>query len=775
MYKRSRGNMEMLNLAIEAIQTVVQQTPEGHPFRAGRLNNLSSILMTRFEDTGVMEDLDGSVKASLEAVSLTSEDDANRAGRLHNLSLIMKLRYLSTDNVDDLNKAINANIGAVNCCRNPSLLPPYLSNLCDILNTRFERLGKSEDLIQAVDAAEEAVRTAPSSDPNTAIYQNNLAMVLLSRYRSIEPPDHRDLDRAIDARMDVLKTVPPSQPIRSTILNGLALSLRSRAVLTGSVDDLNLAVKLYEANINQVPETDKDKILYHNNLGLALEVRFERTGSFRDLNRAVQVVQEGLRLAHTMPSDRATCLDTLSLLFQMRFERSVIPADEDLRRAVEASEESLQLTLKTTIPRGRRLKSLGDALVKRYSDLKNPEDLNKAISYYEEALNAIPIDSQLYKLCLNNLSTALQHRYEETKSVEYLTRALEISEVALKLTPEKDSDRPKRLFNLAKIFRAKYLSQSLRDDLERAINLIKESITCTSFNSLGLPQYFSFLGGVLLRRYLEAGAQSDLEQAIKAYEDTLNINTASPAFRIDMGINAVYLLESLHKEYEAVNLLMQCINLLPLTIRWAPNLKKEQLVLSSFSGLASMATTLALICDIRPGEAARMMDSARGVILGRLLNLRSDLKGLPENIVERYMNLRAILDPPYEISDDKDRLTDMVHWATLDFEALLAQIRNHDGFHDFGRPITVDDLLIQAQYAPIVILNINLRRCDALIVTDSNVICHNYSDLSYEMVREQVQIFRTSLEELIKPINSTCFHYFRGILIYRSLGKSRSS
>jgi hypothetical protein len=49
---RSTGTKAEINDAVESAKLAVQVTPDGHPFLAGRLNNLGVMLESRYERTG---------------------------------------------------------------------------------------------------------------------------------------------------------------------------------------------------------------------------------------------------------------------------------------------------------------------------------------------------------------------------------------------------------------------------------------------------------------------------------------------------------------------------------------------------------------------------------------------------------------------------------------------------------------------------------------------------------------------------------------------------
>jgi hypothetical protein len=76
-----------------------------------------------------------------------------------------------------------------------------------------------------------------------------------------------------------------------------------------------------------------------------------------------------------------------------------------------------------------------------------------------------------------------------------------------------------------------------------------------------------------------------------------------------------------------------------------------------------------------------------------------------------------------------------------EWEDLVAQARELDGFADFLRPPDLASLLPAAAGGPVVILNLSRWRCDALIVTTSGVDLVPLPGLTSELVVAQTQAY----------------------------------
>jgi hypothetical protein len=66
--RRQTSNLEDLEAAISWAQDAVQASRVHHPNRAGRLNNLSNRLSSRYERTGDLDNLEAAISRAQDAV-----------------------------------------------------------------------------------------------------------------------------------------------------------------------------------------------------------------------------------------------------------------------------------------------------------------------------------------------------------------------------------------------------------------------------------------------------------------------------------------------------------------------------------------------------------------------------------------------------------------------------------------------------------------------------------------------------------------------------------
>ena len=140
---------------------------------------------------------------------------------------------------------------------------------------------------------------------------------------------------------------------RAMYFNSLGIALEYRFKRTGSMDDLNTAIKVKEEAVKLTPMDSRlSRAIYLNNLGASLDSRFGLTGSMDDLNSAVKIYEEVLKLTPKDHPDQGGRLYNLGLSLEQRFQRKGLT--DDLNAAVIAFENSVDARLS---PPNIRIKS----------------------------------------------------------------------------------------------------------------------------------------------------------------------------------------------------------------------------------------------------------------------------------------------------------------------------------------------------------------------------------------------------------------------------------
>ena len=85
-----------------------------------------------------------------------------------------------------------------------------------------------------------------------------------------------------------MATTAEGSPALPCSLNNLGNGLRTRFGRTGRLEDLEEAIRVYQAAVAATAEGSPDLPMYLNNLGTGLRTRFGRTGRLEDLEEAIK-------------------------------------------------------------------------------------------------------------------------------------------------------------------------------------------------------------------------------------------------------------------------------------------------------------------------------------------------------------------------------------------------------------------------------------------------------------------------------------------------------
>jgi len=97
-----------------------------------------------------------------------------------------------------------------------------LMNLADALYTRFEKLGRMEDLEDAISSDREALTLCPPGHPNRCYSLMNLANAVYTRFEQLGRME--DLEDAVSSHREALTLCPPGHPNHSYSLMNLAIA-----------------------------------------------------------------------------------------------------------------------------------------------------------------------------------------------------------------------------------------------------------------------------------------------------------------------------------------------------------------------------------------------------------------------------------------------------------------------------------------------------------------------------------------------------------------------
>ncbi|WP_328785581.1 CHAT domain-containing protein [Streptomyces canus] len=249
-YDGQGGLSADLDEAIELQQEALTMAPAESWVRAGRLSDLGTSLIAKFQITGDLESLDQAVRLTDEAVAATGREDPERGVRLYNLATALLERCQRLRGRADLDWAVEVAeelVGSIpvgNWAR-----PRAASTSSRAFYLRFLHAKAAEDLTRAIVRAEETVTITPGDAPERARWLMNLAMLQLERFHLTQAS--RDVDSAVASAAGAVAALGPGpRPDRPGCLNTQAAALLTRyrlAPAVGASDLRNADESLREA------------------------------------------------------------------------------------------------------------------------------------------------------------------------------------------------------------------------------------------------------------------------------------------------------------------------------------------------------------------------------------------------------------------------------------------------------------------------------------------------------------------------------------------------
>ncbi|WP_327365949.1 CHAT domain-containing protein [Streptomyces sp. NBC_01217] len=240
---------------------LLTQAADRSPFpglRLDALSDLSSVLLSRFQETGSQQDLDHAVYCGEESVKEAGTRDPRRSGRLYTWGRVLCATYAHTHEPRVLDEAIDAfrlaldGLGPGHPRRAPceaslgqalmdrqfrlrdDITPFGISELrADAARLQWEQirntqgpellsteLGGLQDLAEAHAACLRAVAAAGPRGPDLGTHLRGLSSVLYSRYRLLG--EESDADRAVELAERALQSTPAQHAGRASVVLQLA-------------------------------------------------------------------------------------------------------------------------------------------------------------------------------------------------------------------------------------------------------------------------------------------------------------------------------------------------------------------------------------------------------------------------------------------------------------------------------------------------------------------------------------------------------------------------
>jgi tetratricopeptide (TPR) repeat protein len=605
-----------------------------------------------------------------------------------------------------------------------------LNNLGNILYTRFEQLGRMEDLEDAISSHREALTLRPLGDRHRPSSLNNLGNALFIRFEQLGRME--DLEAAISSHREALTLRPLGDRYRSGSLNNLAIALFIRFRQSGRMEDLEDTISSHREALTLDPLGHPDRSRFLNNLASSLSTRFEQLGRMVDLEDAISSHREALRpLGHP---DRYSFLNNLANSLSIRFDQS--GRMEDLEDTITCHREALTLRPHSNPDRSGSLDNLGNALLTRFKQSGRMEDLEDAISSHREALALRPLGHPYRSGALNNLANSLFTRFKLSGSTEDLKDAISFYREALTLLSG-HPDRSSCLNNLSSSLSTRFQQSGRIEDLEDAISSQREALTLHPLGHPDRSASLNTLANVLSTRFGQLGRIEDLEESFILYEQAANDLTSSPRHRL---VAATHWASSARRYHHKSIICAYSISLriLDRCLIFHPSIESQQKFLATAHIPRSLASDAASAA-IGAGDleaAVELLEQGRAILWSKMEGYRYPLNQLhlvDKELADRLQTLSIELEflsvspgsgrlksdgpmvsAPLEVRMRRYRI------LTEDWEKAVERVRTIEGFGNFLQAVPFDTLRVAAAEGPVILVNISKYRSDAIILHDTS-------------------------------------------------------
>lgn len=728
----------------------------GPDLKCTTILNLANSLRQQYEVCNISQALDDSI-ALFEEALLEETSPLGRPKLLNGLCAGLMDKYHAFNEENYLERACSAGKQAVEESDDEHpFRATFLDTYSSALYSAFRRDTDTGLLIEAINYGYEAIAIGQGSF-QLPLFYTNLAASLLTLYRA--RPESCNLDKVIVMLESAHQTFPDghSHAGYCTLLH--AKGLRYRFERDGSDSDIRKCCELLRALIDQTPPDHRLFEDYRAALGCALIRNYDLTGSVEDLDLAVNHLKTAINNLPSSGAQVSAVLGDLGVALVARFEAR--GSSDDIHQAEIAYQRSLESLTETSPDYTLPIVGLANVRLRSYQEMdRNGADLDSAIELYQDALSRDFLWESLRCARLATLAYALQTRYDLTSSeADWDTCILSSQEaLALSLDSPGNGHRSHCLGQLGNASLQRY--QSMDEDSRRPDHL-DEAISNLSAALDGVPDSHPFqamfqnnLGLSYDLRYRISQSRLDYNSAIAAYRAAMNVNTASPLLRTTAAYRGLVLVGR-DDLLISVEFAEKAVELLPLLSPRVLQRSDQEHMISMFSGIGTYSAAIMLENQSSVTNAIRALETSRGIMNSALIETRTEfsaLEGQHPELASNFEQLRNQLDSSgswLAASTGGTQTLNMhsEHRLALSkaFDTLVKHIRTLQGFQSFLRPPMYNDLQSLLPGGFIVLINVSSFRSDALMVGKEHSIY--LPDLRLPEMADRANAFIRALSE----------------------------
>ncbi|KAL4742973.1 CHAT domain-containing protein [Aspergillus similis] len=483
----------------------------------------------------------------------------------------------------------------------------------------------------------------------------------------------------IEGQINAMNTILDGHPTPSRYFGQFGDYFRERYQETGNTDELDAAISFYHRAIT----ADPSSACFLENLEVS---SFDKYDSVTSTTRDVSFLTEAIEIGE----NRVEALCNLGDRFADRYSR--LGAMNDLDQSINYLQKALDQTLSA---RYRQ----------KYRKTDEISFLEKAIMLGRRAIETAQVDDA---------------RYTRMRQTVDLEECIILEKRSLRASRRDSPERGTQLNNLALRLFDLWLVARRLSYLEESIQLSREALDAAGEDEQGWIIYSTDLAASLHERYMSTGSITDFDEAISLLQSAMRKGPRARRVRIRAGqllVRYCALQEDWQQGYMASATVTELIQEMGANSR-SLDYSDNQHLLGEIAGFASDAAAIALNANIKASEALRLLEACRAVVAASFHEMRADI---PVDLEQKHPNLAE------QFVDLREK---------LEFE-WIKEIRAQPGFQNFLGAPSEDEMRQGAQKGPIVVINLSVYRCDAIIIEEHQISCLALPELSWEETRKK--------------------------------------
>lgn len=729
----SDKDFENLNRAISLFERSAQLQIESDPSNSWTYTHLARAYLGRFSLSRNVDDLQKGIEILErwlpEAESTAQLEQVDTLDVLQTLNVLacgLFSRFNACGNdLSDITQAIAVLENATSIASKEQNLASYLDTQLWYFAKQLEKFTGLSDFDAVTRAVHNEIhRLADGQFSAASSVLEHLAMYLNIRFQALI-----NIGAAVDAVLDTLANeihaLSNVYPKKAAWLDMVGFFLfqmaKSSAELTRPISMLTDAVELTSVESNQRRQ-------FSDHLASIFLRRFHWEGNLSDVNSAINTLEDAIHQSSEEDDIRLRLLSNLADCLMERYHRLGDISDHNRSCLAMTTARDLAHNLGKLADVANINSKIGVVLMNRTTISSSPTDLADSIQFYEARIGKTTSEASALDLC--GLAVSVVNRFQVNRNIRDLHLAVEMINAAL--TQSDGLDPVNRAYILNRhglISSMRYLHLHNVEDIEKGVESLKAADQLTPELHPSKPQRQLTLGWWLPVRFHLLGDDQDLDDAFSY----LAACTASAISSVSQKFRAASMWARWIRVFRRGNLLAaysRAMVLLPqLASLGLPIPNRHIRLLGARDVLADAVA--AAINDGEYGIAIEWLEMGRGIVWGQLYVLRTPVAALQAgypDLANKLQHLSWQLDQATLNSIREENSievpTPRYHDLAHERDEIIAKVRELAGFSDFLRPRKLDNLLQAAQSGPIVMININVSRCDALTLMPNSQLVH---------------------------------------------------